>query len=501
MKLKNIFQPLLMFTCAAVALCSCKKKLDTNLTNPNAVAVTGISGKDVFAGALVNTVNIVNVNSISYINQEWMGYWARTTSYSASGQQFRIETFSLNNADGDNFWDAAYHNIYDYDFVEKNSTSGSILPGASLTMKVLMFQDLADVFGNIPYSQAINPNDTAVSYDDASTIYTGLVSQIDSAMGLINKSAATSDDAADIMFQGDKSKWLSFANTIKLRLLLRQIPNISAASALQAEAASTAAYGYLSAGTDATINPGFADAVTQQSPFWGSYGFQVGGVNAYQNHTFYIACQTFIDYLNATSDPRLGYLFAKSPSGTYGGNYFGDGGSTLKLSSQLSPIGAGILKSASMPAVIMTASEGLFLQAEAAQRGLIPGTFMTLFNTAVAESFRFLGIDNSVSVAASFISTSTDDRVNPAVASDPIKTIIYQKWVANAEIDPLESWCDYRKTGYPDRTNPSINPSVSSNTVPKRFLYPQSEIDVNNTNYSSQHQIASDIYTKIFWAK
>jgi hypothetical protein len=193
-------------------------------------------------------------------------------------------------------------------------------------------------------------------------------------------------------------------------------------------------------------------------------------------------------------------LYKAAPAGGYAGNYLGDANNAKQVSA-LSTIGAGILKSPSMNGVIMTASEGLFLQAEAAQRGLISGSYLSLFNQAVAESFRYLGVPNDAAAAAAYISASTDDRVNPAAAADPIKTIIYQKWVANAETDGVEIWSDYRRTGYPDRSDPSVNPAASVNVIPKRLLYPLSETAQNTANYNGQNQKNSDIYTKIFWGR
>ena len=512
MYLKNKFASVLVLGGMVLLIASCTKKLDTNLSNPNSITTNAITGKDVFANALQNTVYAINANAyiyssasvtpvqttvgISTLTNEWMGIWARTTSYSASGTQYLLESFILNNGYGDNFWGSIYHNLSDYNFVASKSAEGSILPGASLVMKALLFQDLVDIFGNVPYSQALTTN-TTPAYDAATAIYASLPPLLDSAMGLINASQATGDDAADIMFKGNKASWLAFANTVKLRVLLRQIPNASSASALKSEMDRTTSYGFMTPGVDATINPGYKDAINMQSPFWATFGFQVGGVNPYQPGTFFIANQTMIDYLTATSDPRLGAIYTVAPAGGYAGNYLGDA-DNAKLVSHLSSIGSGILKSASMDGVIMTASEGLFLQAEAAQRGLITGNYLDLFGQGVAESFRFLGVSAS---AASYISGSTDDRVNPAVAADPIKTIIYQKWVANAEIDGLEIWSDYRRTGYPDRTNPSVNPAASVNVIPKRLLYPLSETAQNTANYNAQHQQNSDIYTKIFWGQ
>ncbi len=507
MFLKNKFAGYLTLGCLILSAGACTKKLDSNTQNPNAITTNGITGKDVFASALQNTVYYVNAaaipnttNGISTLTQQWMGAWARTTSYSASGTQYQIEAFALTNTFGDNFWGAMYHNMGDYNFVISKSADGSILPGASAVMKVLVFQDLTDIFGDIPYSQALIPTITKPPYDKATAIYASLPLKLDSAMALINASKASSDDAADIMFKGDKAKWLAFANTIKLRILLRQIPNAATASSLQAEMNKTISYGFLGAGTDAVINPGYKDATSQQSPFWAVFGFQVGSTNPYQSNTFYIANQTMIDYLKATSDPRLGYLYAKSPSGSYAGNYLGDAGKPVN---QLSSIGTGILQSPSMPGVVMTASNALFLQAEAAQRGLISGDYNALFGQAVAESFRFLGIPNAAAAAAAYLSSPSslaDPRITPgAGGASPIEAIIYQKWIANAEIDGLEMWSDYRKTGYPDRTNPSTNPAAGSNGIPKRLLYPQTETSQNPGNYAAQNQQSSDIYTKIFW--
>ena len=87
-----------------LSVTACKKQLDVNLDNPNGITSNQISGKDVFANALqVTSANITN--RFSFANQ-WMGYWARTTSYSSSGDQALIEHFNLGNAYSDALWQA-----------------------------------------------------------------------------------------------------------------------------------------------------------------------------------------------------------------------------------------------------------------------------------------------------------------------------------------------------------------------------------------------------------
>ena len=484
---------------------ACSKKLNENQNNPNSVTTNDISGKDVFASALQNTIFAVNATTngggIATVTNEWMGNWARTTSYSASGTQYQIEVFQLQNSFGDDFWGYMYHNMADYNFAASKSAPKSIIPGASLVMKCLVFEDLVDIFGDVPYTQALITTTTQPKYDAAASIYADLPNKLDSAMNLINASSASADDASDVMFKGNKGSWLAFANTIKLRVLLRQIPIAAKAADLQGEAAKTASYGYLAPGLDALVNPGYQDAINKQSPFWSWFGFQVGSTNPYQDNTFYIANQYMVNLLNATGDPRLSLLYNAAPAGGYAGNYLGDF-NTAKPVANLSTIGKGILKSPSMPAVMMLASESLFLQAEAAQRGLISGNWQTLFKQGVEESFRYLGVANAVASADSYIAASGDARVNPAVASDPIQTIIYQKFIAISQIDGLEEWSDYRRTGYPDRTNPSTNTGADPNQIPVRLLYPQTETTLNPANYAAQQQQPTDVFNKkIFWEK
>ena len=479
-----------------LSVTACKKQLDVNLSNPNGVTSAQITGKDVFPNALqVTSAEITNSYAFA---SEWMGYLARTTSYSQSGQE-QQENFALQNSLGDGIWQAQYHNIFDYNFVVNNSATNSILPGASIVMKSLIFQNLVDVFGDIPYSAAGNPNvSTQPKYDAAADVYKGLISDLTSAITKIKASAATGDDASDIMFKGDKTKWVQLANTLKLRILMRMVPNGDQAFVKAALAdIATEGTGYLVAGEDATANPGYVNAEGQQNPFWASFGFEVNG-GSKNNHTYYIANKSMIDYMNATLDPRQGYLY-DTTGGKVSGNYLGAVSTTNPVAT-LATIGSGILKSASQPAVIMLASQSFFLQAEAAQRGLISGNSSALLQTAIEESFRYLGL--STAAADAFYTNSKDATVNPANGS-PLKAIMYQKWVALTEIDGLESWSEYRRTGFPDRTNPSVSAGVSAadNVVPKRLLYPQSEYNLNSKNVRAEGQASDGFTTKIFWGQ
>ncbi len=499
MKKKYIIVLVILFSISA-----CKKQLDTNLSNPNGVTSAQITAKDVFANAVQTTSSTITT-AYSFAN-EWMGIWARTTTYSASSGT-EVEDFKLQNsfsyivASSDGLWASQYHNIRDYNFIISNSAKGSILPGAAMIMKAMVFQDLVDVYGDVPYTQASNPDlSTQPKYDDAASIYKNLISDIDAGIASVKASTSTSDDVADKMFGGNKSKWVRFANTLKLKILLRQVPNgdqtfvKSAIANILSEGS-----GFLGVGEDAKFNPGYADAAGGQSPFWSVYGFQVGGKGNQLGQSFYIANQTMMDNLSTTNDPRIAYLY-DTTNGKHNSVYLGTVNTTLAPAS-MATIGPGLLHSPSDSAVLMLASQSFFLQAEAAERGLISGNYSALLKTAIEESFRFLNIPNAISAADNFYTSSTDSRVNPANSADPIKTIIYQKWVALAGVDGLETWAEYRRTGYPDRTNPTVLSGVSAadNVLPKKLLYPQSEYNLNKTNVGAENQTSTGFKTKIFW--
>ncbi|HXB96062.1 MAG TPA: SusD/RagB family nutrient-binding outer membrane lipoprotein [Puia sp.] len=496
---------LILFAFTVLGLGGCKKLLNKNQEDPNGLGINSLGGKDVFAQALNSTVtNKIGANISSATNNydfatQWMGYWARTTSFAPSGSQEQMETFGLTNSFSDGNWQSLYHNIYDYNFVMANSSPNSILPGASRVMRTMVFEDLVDQFGNIPYSQAAQPNSTITpKYDSAATIYKDLVVQMDSAIAAIQASQSTTDDASDILFKGSKSLWLAFANTIKLRILLRQVPN-GDQSYVQTEINTIVQQGsgFLGAGQDALIQPGYTDATSQtQNPFWSDYGSLPGTTTSTQNNNFFIANSFMVNFLTSTADPRLGFFYGKNGQGGYGGNFFG---SSLSSSKVLSPIGAGILQSASMPAWLFSASQSFFMQAEAVQRGLMSGSYQTLFKQGVEESFRYLGVPNAQAAADQFISTSASDFVNITTSTNPLQTILYQKWVAECELDGFEAYCDYRRTGLPVISQ--VSAAAPGQPMPKRILYPQSEYTQNTINVTAENQTSSDLYTKIFWAQ
>ena len=130
------------------------------------------------------------------------------------------------------------------------------------------------MFNNVPYKDAfqgtlvINPK-----YDDGQTIYEDLSNQLDSAATLMTSPAAVLAAAptTDVMFDGDNASWIAFANTLRLRLLIRQTQMSGRDAYINGEIAKIIANGGGFLDVDATINPGYANNDQQQSPLWGYF--------------------------------------------------------------------------------------------------------------------------------------------------------------------------------------------------------------------------------------
>src|SRR4249919_1073046 len=90
-----------------------------------------------------------------------------------------------------------------------------------------MFQELVDLFGNIPYHDAFHGAElTRPTYDNAQDIYNDLQKVLDTAIQYfqlpVSSKFTDATKVVDIVNHGDVHKWIKFANTLKLRLLICQ---------------------------------------------------------------------------------------------------------------------------------------------------------------------------------------------------------------------------------------------------------------------------------------
>ena len=134
----------------------------------------------------------------------------------------------------------------------------------------------------------------------------------------------------------------------------------------------------------------------------------------------------------------------------------------------------------------------LFLRAEALVRyPSLSGNAQELYEAGVKASFALLGADGAdalLSGAYSWANASTDE--------EKIKLIITQKWVSQAMFNPIESFFDRNRTGYPDNFVVSATSSIGD-LFPQRLLASDTDEGINNPNCPKGVSVA----TKVWWAK
>lgn len=489
--MKLLFKQIFPVVVLGVLLGSCRKDLLDINTNPNTPTTASATPSLVLPAALQNTA--VQYNNPSADSRfAFAGIWMGHIGYSGN---YAISTESLSYAITTNFASAAFANIYDniedFDFVQTaaEKSGNKFYRGVAILMKAYNFQTLVDLYNNVPYSQALKGTvNSTPAYDDAKTIYLDLNTKIDTAIALLN-AAAGNAATGDIMFAGDLNNWVAFANTVKLRLLLRQSQIAGQASYITSEVAKLAGATFVT--SDVTINPGYYNTSGSTNPFWGA-NYNTAGT--YTND-FYVANGYIVDFMKNHNDPRISRLFRPaSATGQYSGNYFGTQGNP---NSQTSTYGPGVLQSFSQNSFLMTAAESYFIQAEAALKGWISGNPQTLFQQGVTASFTHLGL--TAGQASTYYNQAGDNQVNWAAATTPaqqLALIIRQKWAGLALINELEVYNDYRRLGLPADVPLSASP-YSTGIMPRRLMYPQREYEVNATNVQAQGNITPS--NKVWW--
>jgi hypothetical protein len=439
----------------------------------------------------------------------WFGAWSISNGYVPPRN---LTEYNLLNSGYQAIWDNSYLILQNLDYVEKASMASTEknFRAIAIIMKVYLYHNLVDTYGNIPYSQALNTAGGILkpAYDDAQTIYEDLAVKIDTAINLIQKATITDDavGSSDIIYQGDMGKWARFANTIKLRMLMNQEFMSGRATYITGALATTASVGYLGAGEGAMLNPGYLQSTNKMSPLWELFYKQDNSQQA-DGLGYYVANQDACTFLTTNNDPRKLRFFQPitGSTTTIQGNYFG-GYEQLPVP-QTSKIGPGLLQGYNQSAPILTDFESLFLQAEAALKGFIPGNPKAFYESAVTQSVIYMGQTSSLDPSTYVPLTATDAAtylaqplalVNYDSSPDPLKAIITQKWIALNGISPMPIWTDYRRTGFPDFISWSIDPGKLSPTPPVRLFYPQTEVTTNNDNVLAQGTITLTS-PKIFW--
>ena len=397
------------------------------------------------------------------------------------------------------------------DFQKVIDGAGTTQPSTSGPAKVMqswVFQNLTDLWGDVPYSEALRGDaatpDFTPKYDPQKDIYYGLLATLTQASTSMAGGNTTNDPglgSADPVYRGDVTKWIKLSNSLRARLALR----MSNADAAKAQTELTAAFagGMLASNADNAAFRWPGDGI-YDNPWAANFSTR-------DDHRM---AKTLVDTMNAMNDPRL-KVFAqptKADPTKYAGMQNGlDNTYTATYFNITSRPGAifypgattygtfGTSAGKATPSYIMTYAEVSFIQAEAAQRsmgGLTPAQAAGFYDAGVTASILQWG--GTAAEAAAYLA-------QPAVAYSPatgLAKIGVQKWIA-LFTQGTEAWSEWRRTGFPATIVPG--PSMYSDTpgVLLRLPYPPAEQSVNQAglDVANARQGADLTTTKVWWDK
>ena len=513
---------------AVVSLGSCEKYLDVN-KNPNTPEATSAPARNVFTNA-VNAATGYHVGGSHSLGSTWTGAMSHSTSFTGGGEEKTYE-FSKDNF---NHFDGAYDILFDFQNVINNADAQNVshLIGPAKVMQCFLYQKLVDQYGDIPYTESLQGTDFFTpAYDNQQTVYESLITKLTEAITEIKSSTFPSADDADIIFGTPaisgadiKGNWVRFANSLKLRILMRQSFMPGRLAYIQSKVSEITAEGsgFMTTGL-VSSNPGYLKQIGKLNLYYGTYGYneqdQETGTFRFRKMNAVI-----INYLKSADLFRLQRL-ATPRSGGVVGNTSDYTGVPLGPTGAPAPYvenlvsGVGSSQAAKYDAtrrmIIMTPAEVYLNIAEAQLIGVtgLPGTVKSNYDEGVRWAFRVAAATHTATAtatnaqadaaAASYTSNGTLFSDYAAATSDieRRRTILIQKWLALTHIDGLEQWSEYRKAsgaaGYGTVLPTSVKSfSAGTNPEPVRLLYPRREEQVNGAHVP----IGIDRFTsKIFW--
>lgn len=475
-------------------LASCQDFLDVNEDPNNPVAV---SPDLILPTAQVYSANLMQTDRrINCLGNMLMYNWSQSDGFSWYGDEFK---YNVTSSFYQNNFNYAYSNVLkQYQVLDQLDSTFSNYKAVARIMKAYHYQLLVDMYGDVPYSEALLRSGQATpKYDDAKTIYEDLIVKLTGAIKLINSSQnLVKPGADDVIFKGDMTKWKQFANTVKLRILVRQSSMSGRDTYLKEQFNLITQDGSGFITSDVGVNPGYAKDANKQNPLWDSFGQDVVGSQTMSGDA---TCATdfVLTYLTDLKDPRINYIYEKPSTGHLGVPQglldYDTPVVDAFIPTKVSNIGPGILKSFSQSAILYTLAESYLNQSEARFKGFISSgdDAKTLYQKGIEASFTYLG-----ATGAAAYYNQVKNLVGWDASTNKLQAIITQKWIAENGLTAEQSWFDYSRTGFPSGL--PISKQATTTNRPVRLFYPAGEYSSNGGNIPKQPNAFTE---KIFWAK
>lgn len=396
------------------------------------------------------------------------------TQFAASVEFERIDRYEMGS--NSSYWNTIYRLLSDIRSMQTLKTSNAAYIAVGDILACHLYSQLTDLWGDVPYFEAVKALDGqfTAKYDTQEAIYTdpqnGILAVLENAATQLENT--TSSIQGDVMFDNDLEKWVRFANSLRLRYLLRISNRLTNFSELQALAD---AGNLIASNADNALVP-YLGAAPNQWPM------STASLGLYQEHRM---TKTVDSILFLWNDPRVAVLYKPTQNSvannapSYKGLLNGQTRETISAKgidlNDVSLFGR-IFRDVpdGVDAQLMQYAEVQFALAEAVEKKYITGDVTAYYQNGIAASFNYY----NVSLPDDYF-----DRESIALnGTDNLDKILTQKWLSLIGVGH-EAWFNIRRTNIPRlKAGPD---NLNEGKYPVRYLYPESEQATNSANYKA----------------
>lgn len=451
--------------------------------------------------------------------QPFAGYFGATVPWTDKTETYNPSVDWQNKTYGDIIIETypLYRDMFD-------KTDDPVALALAKILKVAIMHRVTDMYGPIPYSKVVSESGEVsliVPYDSQEDVYKMMLKELDESLAVLTENINLDPKAFrkfDDVYFGNLSKWVKFANSLKLRMAMRMVYADGTTAKTKAEEAVM--------GGVITDNADNAQLTVEENRTAMIY-------NGWSDHR---VGADIIAYMNGYKDPRLAKMFTTVKMQILTPDWQiveVDGFAGIRIGidvgnkdNMVNAYSNWIITDKD-PILWMNAAEITFLRAEGALRGWnMGGTAKGLYNRAITLSFEQCGAAG----AEAYTENETD---KPAAYTDPkgtystyappsditikweddaaafernLERIITQKWIA---IFPLgvEAWSEQRRTGYPKLLPVVENKSggvIDSEVRIRRLWYSPAEYGENRANIENAITLLGgpdNGATRLWWDK
>lgn len=364
------------------------------------------------------------------------------------------------------------------------------------------FLELTQTFGDIPYTDALkgDQNINTPAYDKQEDIYLNILNDLKAANDLITGS--TPAVQGDIVYNGNMQQWKKAINSLSLRVLMSMSVKEN--------------------DTKFDIKKRFANIVNNPSQypiFVGNadnaqlkfYDLQDNRYPYFNNNDIQTADymeETFINLLKSLKDVRLFSFADKAPKfstlpatdfNAYGGVLGSapvNDNNARTVAGEASKINPRFYNNpVNEPSIALGYAEVQFILAEGVVKGWIAGSAGDYYQKGIQASMLFYNIDQAA------IDTYLAQSTVQLPATNPLKSIITQKYIASFMNSGSQPFYEQRRTGFPvfDVSGAGV---LNNKMIPKRWMYPETELRLNqqhNTEAIARQYPQGDDINGVMW--